>query len=213
MEIKKAVFKQSASSIFGCPKPTLQEYAFIGRSNVGKSSLINMLCNNNKLAKVSATPGKTQLINHFIINDSWYLVDLPGYGFAKTSKDNRAKFETIIYDYCKKRETLVCLFILIDSRLPLQRIDFEFMSWCGENEIPFSIIYTKADKNSKSELARNIKSIETELLKEWEEMPNTFITSAEKKAGKEEVLEFIQFQINENRPPRETKKNSSDEEE
>jgi GTP-binding protein len=213
MEIKKAVFKQSASSIFGCPKPTLQEYAFIGRSNVGKSSLINMLCNNNKLAKVSATPGKTQLINHFVINDSWYLVDLPGYGYAKTSKDNRAKFETIIYDYCKKRETLVCLFILIDSRLPLQKIDFEFMTWCGENEIPFSIIYTKSDKNSKSELAKNIKNIETELLKEWEEMPNTFISSAEKKTGKEEVLEFIYFQINENRPPRETKKDFSDEEE
>jgi GTP-binding protein len=213
MEIKKAVFKQSASSIFGCPKPTLQEYAFIGRSNVGKSSLINMLCNNNKLAKVSATPGKTQLINHFVINDSWYLVDLPGYGYAKTSKDNRDKFETIIYDYCKKRETLVCLFILIDSRLPLQKIDFEFMTWCGENEIPFSIIYTKSDKNSKSELAKNIKNIETELLKEWEEMPNTFISSAEKKTGKEEVLEFIYFQINENRPPRETKKDFSDEEE
>ena len=213
MEIKKAVFKQSASSIFGCPKPTLQEYAFIGRSNVGKSSLINMLCNNNKLAKVSATPGKTQLINHFIINDSWFLVDLPGYGFAKTSKDNRSKFETIIYDYCKKRETLVCLFILIDSRLPLQKIDYEFMSWCGENEIPFSIIYTKADKNSKAELARNIKNIETELLKEWEEMPNTFITSAEKKTGKEDILDFIAFQINENRPPRETKKDVSDEEE
>jgi len=213
MEIKKAVFKQSASSIFGCPKPTLQEYAFIGRSNVGKSSLINMLCNNNKLAKVSATPGKTQLINHFVINDSWYLVDLPGYGFAKTSKDNRSKFETIIYDYCKKRETLVCLFILIDSRLPLQKIDFEFMTWCGETDIPFSIIYTKADKNSKSELARNIKSIETELLKEWEEMPNTFTSSAEKKTGKEEVLEFIEFQINEKRPPRETRKDSADEEE
>ncbi|PBQ31442.1 YihA family ribosome biogenesis GTP-binding protein [Sphingobacteriaceae bacterium] len=213
MEIKKAVFKQSASSIFGCPKPTLQEYAFIGRSNVGKSSLINMLCNNKQLAKVSATPGKTQLINHFTINDSWYLVDLPGYGFAKTSKDNRSKFETIIYDYCKKRETLVCLFVLIDSRLPLQKIDFEFMTWCGETEIPFSIIYTKADKNSKAELAKNIKNIETELLKEWEEMPNTFISSAEKKSGKEDILEFIDFQINENRPPRETKKDLADEEE
>jgi len=172
-----------------------------------------MLCNNNKLAKVSATPGKTQLINHFTINDSWFLVDLPGYGFAKTSKDNRSKFETIIYDYCKKRETLVVLFVLIDSRLPLQKIDFEFMSWCGENEIPFSIIYTKADKNSKSELAKNIKNIETELLKEWEEMPNTFITSAEKKGGKEDVLDFIEFQINENRSPRETRKDAADEEE
>ena len=213
MEIKKATFKQSASSIFGCPKPTLQEYAFIGRSNVGKSSLINMLCNNNKLAKISATPGKTQLINHFLINESWYLVDLPGYGFAKTSKDKRSKFETIIFDYCKKRESLVCLFVLIDSRLPLQKIDHEFMSWCGENEIPFSIIYTKADKNSKSELVRNIKNIETELLTEWEEMPNTFITSAEKKTGKDDILEFIAFQIKENRPQRDIKHVAADEEE
>lgn len=198
MQIKKAIFKQSASSIFGCPSPTLQEYAFIGRSNVGKSSLINMLCNNNKLAKTSATPGKTQLINHFLINEAWYLVDLPGYGFAKTSKSSRAKFETIIYDYCKKRETLVCLFVLIDSRLPLQKIDLEFMLWCGENEIPFSIIYTKADKNSKAELARNIKNIEKEILKSWEELPNSFISSAEKTTGREEILDFIQYQIDEN---------------
>jgi len=197
MQINKATFKQSASSIFGCPKPTLQEYAFIGRSNVGKSSLINMLCNNNKLAKTSATPGKTQLINHFLINDSWYLVDLPGYGFAKTSKTARSKFETIIFDYCKKRETLVCLFVLIDSRLPLQKIDLEFMLWCGETEIPFCIIYTKTDKNSKSELARNIKNIETELLTHWDDLPNSFISSAEKKNGKEEILEFIGYQIKE----------------
>ena len=191
MIIKKAIFKQSSSSIFGCPKPSLPEFAFIGRSNVGKSSLINMLCNNNKLAKTSATPGKTQLINHFSINDNWFLVDLPGYGFAKTSKGNRAKLETIIYDYCKKRETLVCLFILIDSRLPLQQIDREFMLWCGENQIPFSIIYTKTDKNSKLELSRNIKNIEKDLLKLWEELPNSFISSAEKKVGKEEILDFI----------------------
>jgi GTP-binding protein len=211
MEIKKAVFKQSASSIFSCPKPSLQEYAFIGRSNVGKSSLINMLCNNGKLAKVSATPGKTQLINHFVINDSWYLVDLPGYGYAKTSKDKRAKFETIIYDYCKKRETLVCLFVLLDSRLPLQKIDLEFMTWCAENEIPISIIYTKADKNSKAELARQIKAIEKELLKYWEEVPNTFISSAEKKTGKEEILDFIDYQINENRPRNESRNAGAEE--
>jgi len=196
MQIRKAIFKQSASSIFGCPKPTLQEYAFIGRSNVGKSSLINMLCNKNKLAKTSATPGKTQLINHFVINDHWYLVDLPGYGFAKTSKSSRAKFETIIFDYCKKRETLACLFVLIDSRLPLQKIDQEFMLWCAETGIPFSIIYTKTDKNSKAELARNIKSIEKELLKIWEELPNSFISSGEKGTGKEEILDFIEFQLN-----------------
>lgn len=194
MIVKKAIFKQSASSIFGCPKPTLPEFAFIGRSNVGKSSLINMLCDNNKLAKTSATPGKTQLINHFTINDNWYLVDLPGYGFAKTSKTIRDKIETIIYDYCKKRETLVCLFVLIDSRLPLQQIDKDFMLWCGKTQIPFSIIYTKADKNSKGELAKNIKNIEKELLKLWEELPNSFISSAEKKNGKEDILDFIHFQ-------------------
>lgn len=172
-----------------------------------------MLCNNSKLAKVSATPGKTQLINHFLINDTWYLVDLPGYGFAKTSKDKRAGFETIIYDYCKKRETLICLFVLIDSRLPLQKIDLEFMLWCGENEIPFSIIFTKADKNTRNELNRNIKAIEKELLKNWEEMPNAFVTSAETKMGKEDVLDFIEYQINENRLLSERKKLSDDEEE
>lgn len=197
MQIKKAIFKQSASSLFGCPKASFQEYAFIGRSNVGKSSLINMLCNNNKLAKTSSTPGKTQLINHFIVNEEWYLVDLPGYGFAKTSKSSRAKFETIIFDYCKKRETLVCLFVLIDSRLALQKIDLEFMLWCAETKIPFSIIYTKTDKNSKSELSRNIKNIEKELLKVWQDMPNSFVTSAEKGIGKDDLLEFIAFQINE----------------
>jgi GTP-binding protein len=195
MLIRKAIFKQSASSIFGCPKPTLPEYAFIGRSNVGKSSLINMLCNNNKLAKTSATPGKTQLINHFTINDIWYLVDLPGYGFAKTSKSSRTKFETIIFDYCKKRETLACLFVLIDSRLPLQKIDLEFMLWCAETDIPFSIIYTKADKNSKLELSRNIKNIEKELLKTWAELPNSFISSAEKGNGKDDILDFIDFHL------------------
>ena len=198
MQIRHAIFKQSASSLHGCPRPGLQEYAFIGRSNVGKSSLINMLCNNNKLAKTSATPGKTQLINHFLINDHWYLVDLPGYGYAKTSKDKRAKFETIIYDYCKKRSSLICLFVLIDSRLPLQKIDLEFMMWCGENSIPFSIIYTKADKNSKAGLSRNIKNIEKELLKHWEELPNSFISSSEKKTGKEDILAFIGHLVKEN---------------
>lgn len=208
MEIKKAIFKQSASSIFGCPKATLPEFAFIGRSNVGKSSLINMLCG-SRLAKTSATPGKTQLINHFLINEAWYLVDLPGYGYAKTSKDTRAKIETIIYDYCKKRESLVCLFILIDSRLPLQKIDREFMEWCGENAIPFAVIYTKADKNSKSELARNIKAIEKEILSVWDELPNSFISSSEKKDGREEILDFIDFHIKENGPRR--KINTDDE--
>lgn len=193
MEIKKAIFKQSAPRLQDCPKSHLPEYAFIGRSNVGKSSLINMLCNNNKLAKTSATPGKTQLINYFLINDNWHLVDLPGYGYAKTSKDNRDKFEIIISDYCQKRENLATLFVLIDSRLPLQKIDLEFMQWCSSKEIPFSIVYTKTDKNSKLELAKNIKNIETELAKHWDELPNSFITSAEKKTGHEAILDFIHF--------------------
>jgi GTP-binding protein len=195
MHIKKAIFKQSASSVFGCPKSAMQEYAFIGRSNVGKSSLINMLCNNNKLAKTSATPGKTQLINHFLINDHWYLVDLPGYGFAKTGKDQKVKIETIIYDYCKKRTQLVCLFVLIDSRHPLQKIDLEFMLWCGEHQIPFSIIYTKADKSAKGQLVKNIKLIETEILNHWDELPNSFISSSEEKRGREDILDFIQYQL------------------
>jgi len=199
MLIRSAIFKKSAASIRDCPKPGLPELAFIGRSNVGKSSLINYLCNNNKLAKTSATPGKTQLINHFVINENWYLVDLPGYGFAKTGKEKKAKFETMIYDYCKKRETLLCLFVLIDSRLPLQKIDQEFMLWCSENETPFSIIFTKSDKNSKSQLAKNIKAIENDLLKNWNELPNCFVTSAEAGVGKEDLLDFIEYQLKEQR--------------
>lgn len=191
MIVRKAVFHKSSAKVGECPKPTLPEFAFIGRSNVGKSSLINMLCNNNKLAKTSATPGKTQLINHFLINDNWYLVDLPGYGYAKTSKTKKSAFETLIIDYCTKRENLVCLFVLIDSRLPLQQIDAEFLQWCGEKEIPFSIIYTKADKNSKNELAKNTRKIEEKLFLVFSELPNTFITSAETSAGKEELLSFI----------------------
>lgn len=193
MRVSTATFVKSAAKLSDCVKTGLPEYAFIGRSNVGKSSLINMLCNNNKLAKTSATPGKTQLINIFLINQNWHLVDLPGYGYAKTSKATRDKFSTLIIDYCTKRDNLVCLFVLIDSRLPLQQIDLEFMQWCAEKEIPFSVIYTKADKNSKSELIRNIKNIENEILKHWEEMPNTFITSSEKQQGKEDVLNFIDF--------------------
>jgi GTP-binding protein len=150
-----------------------------------------MLCNNNKLAKTSASPGKTKLINHFLINENWYIVDLPGYGYAKTSKVQKAEFETIIIDYCSKRDNLVCLFVLIDSRLPLQQIDAEFLQWCGEKGIPFSIIYTKADKNSKTELKKNIAKIEEKLLLIFSELPNCFISSSEKSLGKEEVLNFI----------------------
>jgi GTP-binding protein len=192
MIIRKAVFHKSSSKLAECPKPSLPEFAFIGRSNVGKSSLINMLCNNNKLAKTSATPGKTQLINHFLINENWFLVDLPGYGYAKTSKTKKAEFESIIIDYCSKRDSLSCLFILIDSRLPLQQIDAEFIQWCGEKEIPFSIIYTKADKNSKSALQKNIRHIEEKLLLIFDELPNSFVSSSEKTLGKEDILHFIE---------------------
>lgn len=190
--IRKAIFVKSAAKLEDCPKIHLPEYAFIGRSNVGKSSLINMLCNNNKLAHTSATPGKTKLINFFLINENWHLVDLPGYGFAKIGKKQKDQFEKIISDYCLQRENLVCLFVLIDSRHHLQQIDLEFMQWCALKEIPFSVIFTKADKNSKSELSNNVKAVETELLKYWSELPNMFISSSEKKTGKEEILDFIE---------------------
>jgi GTP-binding protein len=195
MVIRKAIFHKSSGHFKDCPKPVIPEYAFIGRSNVGKSSLINMLCNNNKLAHTSASPGKTKIINHFLINDTWYLVDLPGYGYAKTSKVSREGFATLIIDYTTKRDNLICLFVLLDSRLPLQQIDLEFMTWLGEKKVPFSIVYTKSDKNSKSELTKNIASIENELLKTWDELPNTFITSAEKYIGKDDVLSFIEAHL------------------
>ncbi len=195
MIIRKATFHKSSGHFKDCPKPILAEFAFIGRSNVGKSSLINMLCNNNKLALTSRSPGKTKIINHFLINEKWYLVDLPGYGYAKTSKTNREGFATLIIDYVTKRDSLVCLFVLIDSRLPLQQIDLEFMTWLGEKNVPFSIVYTKADKNTKTELARNISAIETELGKVWDELPNTFITSSEKAIGKNDVLDFIEAHL------------------
>jgi GTP-binding protein len=192
MIIKKAAFQKSSAKLSECVRSPLPEFGFIGRSNVGKSSLINMLCNNNKLAKTSASPGKTKLINHFIINDNWFIVDLPGYGYAKTSKVQKSEFETIIIEYCSKRENLVCLFILIDTRLPLQQIDAEFLQWCGEKEIPFAIIYTKADKNSKAELKKNLELIEEKLLLIFSELPNSIITSAEKGIGKDEILDFIE---------------------
>ena len=191
MKIKTAEFVKSSKVHSDCPPADKPEFAFIGRSNVGKSSLINMLCGNNKLAKTSGTPGKTKLINHFLINEDWYLVDLPGYGFAKTSKTKLEEFEKLISDYCKNRENLVCLFILIDSRLPLQRVDSEFMHWCGENEIPFVVVLTKADKLGKNELQKNISSYKKELLKWWEEIPQMIVSSAEKGTGKEEILHFI----------------------
>lgn len=191
MEIKSAEFVISNTDISKCPKPNMPEYAFIGRSNVGKSSLINMLIGRKDLAKTSGKPGKTQLINHFLINEKWYIVDLPGYGFAKVSKELKYGFEKIITDYLLKRENLMCVFVLIDVRLPLQQIDKEFMIWLGEKEIPFVIVYTKADKLKRTELQKNIDNIENALLRWWEELPQSFVTSAETRMGKEDVLEFI----------------------
>ena len=191
MEINTARFVISNTQISKCPKPDKAEYAFIGRSNVGKSSLINMLTNNKKLAKISQQPGKTQLINHFIINDDWYLVDLPGYGYAKASKTSREKWEKFIWNYVLKRENLYCLFVLLDARHDPQKIDLEFMQKLGLNGIPFSIVFTKIDKLTKGVLAQNIKNYLKTLKKDWEEVPPHFITSAVNKNGKEEILSFI----------------------
>lgn len=192
MEIKTAQFVMSNTDITKCPEPTLPEYAFIGRSNVGKSSLINMLTNRGSLAKTSEKPGKTQLINHFIINNDWYLVDLPGYGYASVSKDKRAGFETLITSYILNRQSLMCLFVLVDSRHPLQKIDQEFMEWLGTSEVPFVLVFTKGDKQGKTKLKSNIEAYKAQLLEQWEELPPIFITSSEKKEGREEILQFIE---------------------
>ncbi len=191
MQIKTAKFVISNTDYKKCPAPNMPEFAFIGRSNVGKSSLINMLTNHSKLAKVSGQPGKTQLINHFIINDNWYLVDLPGYGYAKVSKKQRGQWQKFIRDYLINRENLYCLFILVDSRLEPQKVDIEFINWVGKKMIPFAIVFTKSDKLTKNKLASNIASYKAELLKHWEELPATFITSSVNKTGKDEILDFI----------------------
>ena len=193
MTIKTAEFIISNTKPENCPKPDLPEYAFIGRSNVGKSSLINMLTGFNTLAKISGKPGKTQLINHFLINKSWYLVDLPGYGFAKASKGERQKWEEFIQKYLKNRINLVNTFVLIDSRLEPQKIDLEFMSWCGEKGIPFSMVFTKIDKLSSSALQKNMAAYRKEMLKYWEELPPIFTTSAESKFGREKLLNYIEL--------------------
>jgi len=195
MQIKSAEFLVSSARIDQCPKTNLPEYAFIGRSNVGKSSLINMLTGKSKLAKTSATPGKTILINHFVINGEWYLVDLPGYGYAKRSKKDTEKFEHMITTYILDREQMTNLFLLIDVRHEPQQIDLEFMEWLGENGVPFSIVFTKADKVSKAKLKGNVTHYLTELKKQWEELPPYFVTSSEAKVGREEILDYIE-QIN-----------------
>ncbi|MCD8317789.1 MAG: ribosome biogenesis GTP-binding protein YihA/YsxC [Paraprevotella sp.] len=192
MEIKTAEFVISNSSVEKCPETQMPEYAFIGRSNVGKSSLINMLANRLKLAKTSATPGKTMLINHFLINGQWYLVDLPGYGYAKRSKTETAKLQKIISDYILKREQMTNLFVLIDSRHEPQKIDLEFIEWLGENGIPFSIVFTKADKSSRTKLHSTISNYLKVLQEQWEELPPYFITSSEDKTGRGELLDYIE---------------------
>jgi len=195
MEVKSAEFVISAPMVSKCPADTKPEYAFIGRSNVGKSSLINMLANNKKLAKTSATPGKTLLINHFIINKEWYLVDLPGYGFAKRSKKEIAKLDQMIRGYILGREQLVNVFVLVDVRLEPQNIDLEFINWLGLSSIPFAIIFTKADKLTQAKVRSNVAFYEKKMLETWEEMPPYFITSSDKRQGRDEVLNYIE-QIN-----------------
>ncbi|HEY3402897.1 MAG TPA: ribosome biogenesis GTP-binding protein YihA/YsxC [Ohtaekwangia sp.] len=191
MNITSAEFISSYADVQKCPPPDKPEFAFIGRSNVGKSSLINMVTNNKGLAKTSGRPGKTQTINHFLINKQWYLVDLPGYGYANVSKDIRQGFGKIIDNYVVKRESISCLFILIDCRLEPQKIDLSFINWVGGKGIPMALIFTKSDKLSRNELAKNVKRFEKTLLQDWEELPPIFISSAEKRTGKEELLTFI----------------------
>ncbi len=189
--IKSARFVISNTDIKKCPNDGKPEYAFIGRSNVGKSSLINMITGHRKLAMTSATPGKTLLINHFIVNDEWYLVDLPGYGYAKRSKAQNEQLEHIISSYILDREAMTLLFVLIDCRHEPQKIDLEFFQWLGENGVPFSIIFTKADKLTRGALATNIEAYKKRLLEDWEELPPVFITSSETSLGREEVLQYI----------------------
>lgn len=192
MVIKSADFVKSSVKWQECPEPTMPEYAFIGRSNVGKSSLINAMMNRKDLAKTSQTPGKTQLINNFLVNENWYLTDLPGYGYAKVSKVQRKDFEKLITNYILNRRNLVNLFVLVDARHSPQKIDLEFIEWCGENGVPFSIVFTKADKLKPNAALKNVEDYKTELLKTWEDLPELYLTSAEKKEGTEEILHFIE---------------------
>ncbi len=192
MHIKSSEFVISNTSYRKCPEGDKFEFAFIGRSNVGKSSLINMLMQHPDLAKTSSKPGKTLLINHFIINDEWYMVDLPGYGYARESKEQREKLRSIIENYVMHREQLTNLFVLVDSRLEPQKIDLEFINWLGENGIPFSIIFTKADKLGPMRLKENVESYKAKLLETWEELMPIFVTSSEKGTGRDEVLNYIE---------------------
>ena len=200
MKIKSAEFVMSNSNVMKAPKDRIPEYAFIGRSNVGKSSLINMLMGRKSLAKTSGTPGKTQLINHFKVNDNWFLVDLPGYGYAKVSKRKRVVFQRFIENYFKEREQLVCTFVLVDSRHDPQKIDLDFMRFLGENQIPFCIVFTKADKLGSSKLNKQITSYKKKLLNTWESLPTSFVTSSANGFGRDEFLQFID-QVNQDVAP------------
>lgn len=191
MKITSSQFVISNTDYKKCPKPDIAEFAFIGRSNVGKSSLINMLTNKSKLAKTSSSPGKTQLINHFIINKNWYLVDLPGYGWAKVSKSEKAKWQVMIKDYFQYRENLTLVFVLIDSRLDPQKIDIEYINWLGENGVPIALIFTKSDKQTKNKTDASVAKFRKELQLTWDELPPQFITSSVKEDGKKEVLNYI----------------------
>ncbi len=191
MQIKSAEFIKSSKRWQDCPEPILPEYAFIGRSNVGKSSLINAMLSRKDLAKTSQTPGKTQLINHFLINETWYLTDLPGYGYARVSKVQRKDFEKLITNYILERKNLVNLFVLIDIRHTPQKIDLEFMEWCGESGVPFSIAFTKEDKLKPNVALKNREEYLQKLLETWEEAPKMYMTSAEKKTGGDDILKFI----------------------
>lgn len=191
MKIKSAKFFISSIDVNKCPEPSIPEYAFIGRSNVGKSSLINMLTERSELAHTSSKPGKTQLINHFIINEEWYLVDLPGYGYATLAKEKKQEFDLFVRKYLLKRPNLMSVFVLIDSRLPMQAIDKKFMEWLAENEIPFTLVFTKTDKLGKQQLTKSLEDYKTEMLKNWEELPMQFITSAKEKEGRDGVLKYI----------------------
>ncbi|RPD48607.1 YihA family ribosome biogenesis GTP-binding protein [Hymenobacter sediminis] len=192
MNIQEAKFLMSNSRVEDCPPPTLPEYAFIGRSNVGKSSLINMLTGQKGLAKTSSLPGKTQLINHFLINNKWYLVDLPGYGYARVSKESRVKWGRMINYYLRKRENLACVFVLIDSRHEPQAVDLEFMEQLGSEGVPFVMVFTKADKQSGSRTQQNVTDYLQKMEQSWDEVPRHFITSAEDKTGREDILQFIE---------------------
>jgi len=191
MVIHKAEFLASNTDYRKCPKPDKPEYAFIGRSNVGKSSLINHLLGRKNLAKVSSTPGKTKLINHFIVNDEWYLVDLPGYGYARIAKTEREKWEAMIRNYLLKRTNLMTTFILVDSRIEFKKSDRDMINWFGENQLPFAIVFTKADKLTSNQLASNTSAVKKALMEDWEELPPVYITSSETGLGCDEILSFI----------------------